>query len=257
MTTEARRAAADALLELARSSSYADRGDAGVALVLLLDVPGVATRLAGLVLDPDDTWPTRAVTEALVRRGDTAALGVLAAALPEADDNHADWIAAGIADTKAWAGWTWSEVRATAAALPPGPGAAALASLLGEPDAPDTPNAEDDQVAQVLALERELQTPACRAAPPRLLALLAPDFVEVGASGRVWDRASVLDLLAAEPDSAAAEIAVLDLAGRVVAPGVVQVSWRSERGDRRARRTSLWCRRDGQWQQVAHQGTLL
>lgn len=46
----------------------------------------------------------------------------------------------------------------------------------------------------VMGLERKLQTASCRRDPERMRALLADDFEEVGASGRVWDRASTLEL---------------------------------------------------------------
>jgi hypothetical protein len=55
----------------------------------------------------------------------------------------------------------------------------------------------DSDVAEVLQLERELQTAGCRR-DRVVTALLAEDFAEVGASGRVWDLASTLELLDAE-----------------------------------------------------------
>jgi ribonuclease HI len=110
-------------------------------------------------------------------------------------------------------------------------------------------------VAEVLALERELQTPECRRDRARVMALLADDFIEVGASGRVWDRARTLDLLGAE--SPAAVIEVRDLTGRIIAEGLVMAHWDSARGGRRARRTSLWRRDAAGWRLVHHQGTPL
>jgi len=50
-------------------------------------------------------------------------------------------------------------------------------------------------VDRILELERELQTPACRADEVGLRELLAPDFVEIGASGRRWDFDSILTML--------------------------------------------------------------
>ncbi|HIZ99640.1 MAG TPA: hypothetical protein H9805_13830 [Candidatus Janibacter merdipullorum] len=41
----------------------------------------------------------------------------------------------------------------------------------------------------------------------------------------------------------------------VLAPGVIQVCWESRRGDRHARRTSIWCERETGWHQVHHRGT--
>jgi hypothetical protein len=114
----------------------------------------------------------------------------------------------------------------------------------------------EDDLDEVLALERELQTAAGRGDRDRLEALLADDFREVGASGRVWDRAAILDLLAAEPGDAA-EIEVGGLTGRVVGPGCVLTCWDSSRAGRRARRTSLWRRDATGWRLVHHQGTLL
>jgi hypothetical protein len=111
-------------------------------------------------------------------------------------------------------------------------------------------------IAEVLGLERELQTAECRRDRTRLMALLAEDFLEVGASGRVWNRASTLELLDAEPGDDPV-IEVHDLTGRVVGDGFVLTRWDSDRGGRRARRTSLWRRDPGGWRLVHHQGTLL
>jgi hypothetical protein len=111
-------------------------------------------------------------------------------------------------------------------------------------------------VEDVLQLERELQGAACRCDHARMTALLAEDFSEVGASGRIWDRASTLELLAAESEDAAV-IEVHDLTGWIVGDGFVMVRWDSDRAGRRARRTSLWRREPGGWRLVHHQGTLL
>jgi hypothetical protein len=114
----------------------------------------------------------------------------------------------------------------------------------------------DSDVADVLQLERELQTAECRRDRARVSALLAEDFIEVGASGRVWDRPSTLELLGAEPGDAPA-IEVRDLTGRVIGDGFVMARWDSDRGGRRARRTSLWRRDAAGWRLVHHQGTVL
>jgi hypothetical protein len=114
----------------------------------------------------------------------------------------------------------------------------------------------DSDVAHVLRLERELQTAECRRDRARVSALLADDFVEVGASGRVWDLASTLELLGAESGDDAV-IEVHDLAGRVIGHGFVMARWDSVRAGRRARRTSLWRRDSPGWRLVHHQGTPL
>lgn len=116
----------------------------------------------------------------------------------------------------------------------------------------------DADIAHVLDLERSLQTPAVRADACRLAELLAPDFVEIGASGRRWSRAAVLELLLNEPQGDDVDlIDVHELATRVLDGGVVQVFWVSDRGGRRARRMSLWQHVDGAWRTTYHQGTPL
>lgn len=110
------------------------------------------------------------------------------------------------------------------------------------------------QVDEVLELERELQTLRCRRDAARLRTLLADDFTEVGASGRIWDRASIIEHIGAEDGE---EIEVLRLAGRVAGADVILTQWDSRRGRDMARRTSLWRRTGEGWQIVHHQGTPL
>jgi len=112
------------------------------------------------------------------------------------------------------------------------------------------------ELSRVLDLERELQTRTCRNNRARVLELLAPDFTEVGASGRVWDLRITLEMLASEPEDEE-EIQVIDLSGRILADGFILARWDSLHGGRRARRTSLWRRQDDGWRLVHHQGTLL
>ncbi|WP_423446541.1 nuclear transport factor 2 family protein [Kocuria sp. KSNUG] len=114
------------------------------------------------------------------------------------------------------------------------------------------------EIGRVLELERDLQSHSTRGDVARLRELLAPDFVEISASGRQWDLETILGLLNKElsaPDST--EIEMVGLSARTLGPDVVQVFWESRRGERRARRTSLWRRSGGNWQQVYHQGTPL
>ncbi|MEU0312263.1 nuclear transport factor 2 family protein [Nocardioides sp. NPDC006273] len=112
----------------------------------------------------------------------------------------------------------------------------------------------DADLADVMALERELQTATVRADPGRLVELLAPDFEEIGASGRLWDLASILEMLGSENHDSPG-IEVHELTGRVIADDTVILRWQSVRGERRAHRTSLWQHRTEGWRLVHHQGT--
>ncbi|WP_203337950.1 UPF0158 family protein [Nocardioides limicola] len=113
----------------------------------------------------------------------------------------------------------------------------------------------DGDIKEVMRLERHLQTPACRQDPAGLRALLADDFIEIGASGRTWDPESIIAHVRAEKP--ADEIEIAEMTARALAADLVLVQWTSQRAGRRARRTSMWRRDPGGWRLVHHQGTPL
>jgi hypothetical protein len=110
--------------------------------------------------------------------------------------------------------------------------------------------------ASLIELELSLLTPEARGCAERLEALLAPDFVEFGASGRRFSRADIVAELASEDTttSSAARFECIALG-----EGLVQLRYvseaRSAAGLRRARRSSLWRRDQPGWRMVFHQGT--
>lgn len=88
-------------------------------------------------------------------------------------------------------------------------------------------------------------------------ALTAPDFAEVGASGRRYDRESVWAVLAerfaaGEPEPA---FELTRPAARRLGPATWALTYDLRFGDRRSRRVSVWERVDGRWRVVYHQGT--
>ena len=60
-------------------------------------------------------------------------------------------------------------------------------------------SASEGLKAELLALEERLLDPAVRAVPALVRELLAPEFTEFGASGRVFNRDAILATLASEP----------------------------------------------------------
>lgn len=117
------------------------------------------------------------------------------------------------------------------------------------------PSTERVWIDHVVALERRLLEPAVRSDPRAVAELLHPEFREVGASGQLWDRASIIERLASE---AAPPTPIRDegMAGTVLADGIVLVTYLSDTDGRRARRSSLWRRDEGaSWQLFFHQGT--
>lgn len=109
--------------------------------------------------------------------------------------------------------------------------------------------------AELLALEERLLDPAVRAVPAEVRALLAPEFVEFGASGRVFNRDGILAMLAAEPRRVALQARGFKV--RLLAPGAALTTWRVTRDDGiETLRSSVWQQQAGQWLMVFHQGTL-
>lgn len=108
-------------------------------------------------------------------------------------------------------------------------------------------------------LEELLLEPETRRSEQRVGELLADDFIEIGSSGRVYDRSEVLAQLRSEPPTARR---LLDFRARELAPGVALATYRSIRGgaaeaEAHSLRCSIWARRDGRWRLLFHQGTPL
>jgi len=110
--------------------------------------------------------------------------------------------------------------------------------------------------ATLRQLEESILDPAVRADPARLRALLTPEFMEFGASGRVFDRDGIIAVLAAEPTRVARQARGFKV--RLIAPGAALTTWRVQRDDGiETLRSSVWQQQaDGRWLMVFHQGTL-
>ena len=110
--------------------------------------------------------------------------------------------------------------------------------------------------AALRALEERLLDPAVRADPAQVRALLSPEFIEFGASGRVFDRDAIVATLAAEGPRVARQARGFKV--RLLAPGAALTTWRVKRDDGiETLRSSVWQQQaDGRWLMVFHQGTL-
>jgi hypothetical protein len=93
-----------------------------------------------------------------------------------------------------------------------------------------------------------------RASPSEVDALLDADYQEIGASGRLWTRASIIEALVEEP-AVGALVEASDMQGREVTPDLILLTYVTTRDGRRARRSSLWRRTDSTWRVLFHQGT--
>ncbi|MEU2250268.1 DUF4440 domain-containing protein [Streptomyces sp. NPDC019224] len=113
---------------------------------------------------------------------------------------------------------------------------------------------EGRAVRAAMAGELRLLDPEVRASPEAVTELLDPEFTEFGASGRRYDRGSVLAVTSAvEDDDPGPE--VFELSGTLLAPDLVHLTYVTERDGLLFRRSSLWRRTGEQWRMYFHQGT--
>ncbi len=112
--------------------------------------------------------------------------------------------------------------------------------------------------AQIRRLEESLLSRKTRSSPAALAQLIADDFVEFGASGRIFDKAHIIAALPAESDTA---YTLSDFRTRRLSSTVVLATYRVTRSSagetRRSLRSSLWKLNGEQWQMVFHQGTAI
>lgn len=106
-------------------------------------------------------------------------------------------------------------------------------------------------------LERELLTEAVRKDEGKIASLLADGFREFGSSGRVFDKAGILDALQNEISAA---LSMKAFRAEPLADNVVLVTYRAVREKtgtvaQETLRSSIWVRTAGAWQMVFHQGT--
>jgi len=117
---------------------------------------------------------------------------------------------------------------------------------------------EDDLENHLKLCEQSLLHPAVRRDPVRLSAMLAHDFQEIGSSGRVWTRETILTLLATEQYQPPV---VEDFTCRRIANGVALVRYRTVRVDQVSgesfvtQRSSIWIEQAGEWRVRFHHGT--
>ncbi|WP_043624867.1 nuclear transport factor 2 family protein [Nonomuraea candida] len=112
-----------------------------------------------------------------------------------------------------------------------------------------------DPVAAAVAGELRLLDPEVRSSAELMAGLLHPEFREIGASGRLWSRSEIIADLVESSRPSDEPIGASDLAGLLLTPDVVHLTYVSDSGGRRARRSSIWVRTEAGWRLYFHQGT--
>lgn len=111
----------------------------------------------------------------------------------------------------------------------------------------------DSLVTDAWAAEERLLDPAVRSDADELAQLLAPDFSEIGRSGRRWRRDDIIAALVAEPPSCGPAV-IEERESRPLGPDTVLLTYLLHFDSRVSRRSSVW-RCDPRPRCIFHQGT--
>lgn len=111
--------------------------------------------------------------------------------------------------------------------------------------------------AQLIELEKRLLDSSIRKEVSELDKLLSDDFVEYGASGRVYDKKTVIELLAEENSAVieAVDFAPIQLSTDVVLLLFKAIMKNGDGSEETSLRSSIWKKSGKRWQLVFHQGT--
>lgn len=117
-----------------------------------------------------------------------------------------------------------------------------------------------DTLAQLIALEEQIVDPATRQSAKVLDSILSDDLLEFTASGRVFDKASIISILTAESGGARGEMTndgyeLWPLAEDVILLTYRNTTKRPGTAEVRSLRSSIWKRGGDRWRLVFHQGT--
>ena len=107
-------------------------------------------------------------------------------------------------------------------------------------------NAERDRM--LLDLEQRLARIGRKISADEVRSLIADDFVEFGASGKVWSKAEIVSAL---PEWPASERKLESFSVRELSASVCLVTYRIGS----SLRSSIWRRAAEGWQMIFHQGT--
>ncbi|MFD3972764.1 DUF4440 domain-containing protein [Streptomyces cyaneofuscatus] len=110
-------------------------------------------------------------------------------------------------------------------------------------------------VAQAIEGELRLLDPVVRASADLLAALLHPGFREIGTSGRLWDRESIIEALTADDAPRPGPLTASRMRGTQLAPDLVHLTFDTESKGLRSHRSSLWRLTGEGWRLYFHQAT--
>lgn len=110
-------------------------------------------------------------------------------------------------------------------------------------------------VAAAIEGELRLLDPVVRASAELLAALLHPGFREIGTSGRLWDRESIIETLTADDAPRPGPLTASRMRGTQLGPDLVHLTFDTESKGLRSHRSSLWRLTGAAWLLYFHQAT--
>ncbi|MFF8435520.1 nuclear transport factor 2 family protein [Streptomyces bacillaris] len=110
-------------------------------------------------------------------------------------------------------------------------------------------------VAAAIEGELRLLDPVVRASAELLAALLHPEFREIGTSGRLWNRETIIAALTADDAPRPSPLTASRMQGEELCLDVVHLTFDTESKGLRSHRSSLWRLTGAGWRLYFHQAT--
>ncbi|MFJ4824705.1 DUF4440 domain-containing protein [Streptomyces bacillaris] len=110
-------------------------------------------------------------------------------------------------------------------------------------------------VAAAIEGELRLLDPVVRASAELLAALLHPEFREIGTSGRLWNRETIIAALTADDAPRPGPLTASRMRGEELCSDVVHLTFDTESKGLRSHRSSLWLLTGAGWRLYFHQAT--
>lgn len=109
-------------------------------------------------------------------------------------------------------------------------------------------------------LELELLQPKTRKSVERLNELLTEDFLEIGMTGKPFTKKDILEIL---PKSDGSNYQATDFEAKEIAPNTILLVYKASVNNTKTgettqtHRSSIWQKRNDNWQMIFHQGTII
>jgi hypothetical protein len=116
---------------------------------------------------------------------------------------------------------------------------------------------------QVEDLEVELLQPEARRSAKRISELLANDFVEFGMFGKIYSKEDFVELLPNSKEEQFEKYQASDFKAKEVATDTILLTYKASIAFLKTNekiwtlRSSIWQKRDDNWQMIFHQGTVI